>query len=304
MPAIFIPASTVAHPEVVPYISITDYMNAPTSVDTSSLIPGATAQANLVELANVVRRASAWANSLCYQILAATLDVQTENEVRVRRDGTVKVVNDFWPTLEVDSFSIGQLPSLLTAITDTADMTMQGRNVLVVPIATLVGVVTPTYYGRIRPGDHVYCQWSYWNGWLHSTLAAAVLAGATSVTVSTTLPQAAAGQSLTIWDGQMTEIVTVASSFAGGTVLPLAAPTVYPHALPVAPSSTTITALPDDVREATISLTSALIKTRGAESYEMAAVGQDPSKSDLIEGGGMEDLSVATDLLSVYRRVV
>lgn len=302
---IFTPAGTTSHPDTVPYISTDDYQNAPTAVDTTALIPGGTTQANLVELANVIRRASSWADNLCYQTLAATLDTQT-CEARVRRDGTVRVHNDYWPLLELDSFTAGPSPSTMTAVVDTANIFMPGRAVLAVPVAGLVANTADYGYPprSLRAGDRAYCQWSYWNGWPHTALAAAAAADAATLTVTAALPAAAAGRTLTIWDGAVTEQVVVAASFTGGTTVPLTAGTVYAHTLPAAPASVTVTALPDDVREAVISLTSCLIKTRGAESYEMDAVGQTPSKSAVIEGGGLEDLSLAADLLDRYRRTV
>jgi hypothetical protein len=307
MPAIFTPAATVSHPSVVPYISLADYASAPTAVDTTALIPGGSVQGNLVELGNVIRRASAWADNLCFQILAATLDTQMESGVRVRNDGTVHVACDFWPVLELDSFLAGPSPSTMSAVTQTADIWLKGRKVLVVPVYGQSANPSNSlaFPGPLLPGHRAYCQWAYWNGWPHSMLAATTVKTATSLVLQTALPQAAAGQTLMIWDGASTEPVQVAASFTGGKTVPLAAATVFDHTLPTLPTtpgSITVTALPDDVRQAVISLTSALIKTRGAESYEMASIGQEPSKSDLIEGGGLEDLAVAVDLLGKYQR--
>lgn len=303
MPAIFTPTSNVSHPEVVPYISLADYIAAPTGVDTTALIPGSTTTANAVELSNVIRRASAWANNICYQILGSTLDTQTSSGIKVRADGTIRVMCDFWPVLEVDSFSVGLLPSLMAAVADTSDIWLNGRKVLIVPVTGISSPTTTGFPGAVRVGSLVYCQWQYWNGWIHTTLASSVLANATTLDFNTTLPAAAAGQTVAIWDGANTERVQIATSFTGGTSATLTNPTQFAHTLPTAPDYITVTALPDDVRQAVISLTSALIKTRGAESYEMASVGQNPSKSDMIEGGGLEDMSIAVDLLDRYRRV-
>lgn len=302
--AIFTPASTTSHPDVVPYISTADYTNAPTAVDATALIPAGNAQANLVELNNVIRRASGWANSLCHQILAATLDIQMTSGVLVRSDGTLRVVCDFWPVIELDAFSAGPRPSMMAAVTQTADIWMRGRKVLVVPVFGLSGSANNFGFpGALRPGGRAYCQWSYWNGWPHTTLSASVTLGAGTLPITNYLPAAVAGRVVTIWDGASTEQVTVLPGFTGGTSLPLAAGTLFGHTVPTAPGSITVSAFPDDIRQAVISLTSALIKTRGAESYELEAVGQEPSKSALMEGGGLEDLAVAVDLLQQYRRV-
>jgi|SRR5579864_832102 len=304
MPAIFTPQVTVYHPDVQPYISIADYQNAPTAVDTSALIPGGSPAANLMALWVVIRNASGWANNLCRQVLAATLDTQMKSRLYVRSDGTVRVKCDFWPVLEVDSFLAGPSPSTMAAITDPQDMFLIGRKVLSVPVAGISGnsVGQLQFPGPLMPGDRAYAQWSYWNGWPHTTLAHAVGISDTSIQVTNSMPAALAGRVMTIWDGASTEQVTIASSFTGGTTLPIVGTPQNAHALLVAPQSTMVSTFSDDVRQAVISLTSSLIKTRGAEAYEMDVIGQEPSKSELIEGGGLEDLAVAVDLLSFYRR--
>jgi hypothetical protein len=300
---IFIPAQTTFHPDVVPYISTTDYANAPTAVSTTDLVPGGNAQANLVEFANVIRRASGWANSLCHQILAATLDVQARSGLYVRRDGTVRVVCDFWPVLEVDTFLAGPSPSTMSAITDPADMALIGRKVLSVPVSGMSGnsVGNLQFPGPLRPGDRAYCQWGYWNGWPHTTLAATLAHGGSTLVVTNAMPPALAGRAMTIWDGPLTEQVQIAASFTGGTSLPLVGVTLNDHTLPAAPALIMVSTFPDDMRQGVISLTSALIKVRGAESYDMPSVGAEPSKEALIEGGGLEDLAVAVDVLAQYR---
>jgi hypothetical protein len=304
MPVIFTPAATTSHPDVVPYISTSDYTGAPTAVDSSALVYGGTGQQSLVELANVIRRASGWANSLCKQILAATLDVQMSSNRLVDSDGNIRLPCDFFPVLELDTCTVGPTPSTMAAVTQTSDIWLDGRKVLVVPVAGLAAVTNSLVYpGPLGPGARVFAQWSYWNGWPHTTLAANVAAAATTLTVQTTQPQALAGRAITIWDGANTEQVTVASTFAGGTALTLAAATAFAHTVPTAPQSITVSTFPDDIRQGVISLTSALIKTRGAQSYELPTVGQPPTRQQLLESGGLEDLVIATKLLDRYRRV-
>jgi hypothetical protein len=294
-PAIFTNPNTTSHPTVVPYVSVDDYTNAPTSVDTSQLIPGGTAQANLVELGNVIRRASSWADNLCFQILAATLDTQsTPGAVLVKGDGLISLVCDFWPVLEVDSLSVGTRPTRLGALMDDADMWPVGRSV----IEARVGGV-----GGAWPGSRVYAQWTYWNGWLHATLLSSVGAAVQSLPLSTTLPAAAANQTLIIWDGADTEAVTVSATFTGGTLLPLTAPTLYAHANVTLPHSTCVSGLEDAARQAVFSLTSCLIKTRGTAAIVAESIGAAPSREALIESGGLEDFQVAVDLLDRYKRV-
>ncbi|MHB8490613.1 MAG: hypothetical protein ACYDA6_00140 [Solirubrobacteraceae bacterium] len=303
--AIFTNPATVLHVDTKPYISLSDYNNAPTAVDTSELIPGATTAANQYELARVIKRASGWADRICKQTLVATSDIETGDGLYVRSDGTVMMPLSFWPVLEVDTCKVGPIPSALTAVTDTANLRMRGRRVLVIPVAGLTSGGTASsisFAGPLQPGHRCYCQVGYVNGWPHTTLAANALANDTSITVTTSLPAAAAGRSLIIVDGSKEETVTVAATFTGGTVVALAAGLLNAHTVPAAPDSIIVTALPDDPRQAVISLTSQLIKSRGAESMELANIESEPTKTLASSSGGFEDLAIAEDLLHWFGR--
>lgn len=300
MTALFIPPQTVSHPTVQPYISLQEYQDAPTDVDTEGLTTGGSIAGNAIELANVIARATAWTTDICHQILAATLDTQTAM-VRVRRDGSVWLPCDFWPVRELDAFASGP-PGNLLALESTAaaGIYLQGRKVIVVPgqggtlISPRGSWVNVGFAGNA--GD-TFCQWAYWNGWFHSTLAADCAGGDTEIVVRTPFPQAAAGCWFEIPDGAATELVQVALNFMGGTTIPLVSELVNPHTPGPWPAYITVTELPADARQATVSLTSALIKTRGNQSYEMGSVGSAPTTKELTESGGIEDVAVATRLL-------
>ena len=301
----FTSPATTSHVDVVPYISCQEFIEEPTAVDVTELTPGATAAVNLQQLANVIARASGWANTICGQILAATPDTQMASRLYVRRDGTVWVPCDFWPIRQVDSFLAGPTPSTLAAVTGTADIWLAGDKVLVVPVFGISpSGPSPMPFGGIQPGTRVYARWTYWNGWFHSTLAGAVAAGAVTLPLTTALPASAAGATMTIVDSALEETVQVASTFTGGTALPLAAPCVNAHTPGALPNSITVTELPPNVRQAVVNLTSALIKVRGTEAEVMEDVGQQPSKTALIESGGLDDYQVAVDLLDRYQRTV
>lgn len=302
--ALFTPAASLWHADVVPYISVGDYLRAPTSVDVSELAVGQDEATNLVELSNAIRRGSAWANQICDQVLAATIDTETASGLLVKRDGRVRVVNTYWPMLELDSFSAGASPSSMTALTNGADIFMEGRKVLSVPVVGLGGLSTSDFGAcALWIGSRAFCQWTYWNGWPHSTLAEAAEQGAEEIVVTTALPSATAGQQLTISDGEAQEVITVASTFTGGTTVALSAPLVNAHTPPAAPDSIIVTALPEPARAAVVSLTSACVKVRGTLADTMDALSDGPPRKEaLIESGGLEDYQVAVDLLDWFRR--
>jgi hypothetical protein len=92
--------------------------------------------------------------------------------------------------------------------------------------------------------------------------------------------------------------VTVLS--AAGTALTLTAVTAFGHAAGVS-----ISALPPDVKQAVISITSALIKSRGSDAVVMQSLrGGGGQTATAAESGGLEDMDIAIDLLKPYARVV
>jgi len=66
-----------------------------------------------------------------------------------------------------------------------------------------------------------------------------------------------------------------------------------------------ISALPPDVKQAVICLTSALIKSRGSDAVIMQSLrGGGSQTAGKSEDGGLEDAEIAIDLLRPFARVV
>lgn len=243
---------------VKPYISVLDYRQAPTGVDTQALVKG-DAAATDAELLNRIRAASAWADTIMGRTVPVVAFQDTElKRVNVRPDMTVSLAPRHTPCLQLVSFQYGVTPGSMATLSDMTNV-MPDLHFFEVPLGLgFVSSAGPLQFGTVRPGRSIYCQYSYIAGWPHTTLLGGVSVGATSVSVvdaTGVMP----GQSMTIYDGAQTEQVTVSSSYTTGTTLPLASGTVFAH-----PSGVTATALPDDIRQATILLTSTLVQTRGA----------------------------------------
>jgi hypothetical protein len=160
----------------------------------------------------------------------------------------------------------------------------------------------------VRPGKTIYCQFSHIAGWAHTTLSGGgVSAAASSITVANATG-VSPGTALTIYDGAQTEQVFVSSSYVSGTAVALAAPTVFPH-----PSGVTVSAIPEDIRQAVILLTSTLIQTRGAVAILAPQV--NALSGRLTQGGSGNradqksvdyvdaNVKTATDILCRYERV-
>ncbi len=282
----------------VPYLTVAEFKAAPTDVDTASLYPGGSQQQQDDALAAVIGQASSAMDAYVHYTLGATLDTDTSRS-RVRKDGYVVVTTRGIPVLEVDSFSIGLLPSQMTAVTSTAaaDAYIEDNTIWMPAIASPTSPPRMSAYGI---GDRVFCQYTYVNGYANTLLNATAAAGATSLSLRSPLgiyPLT----TLVIYDSGLSETVQVASSYvastgAGPVTVPLVSATVNQH-LTVGIS---VSALPPNVKKAAVLWTTALIKTRGAAGVVLDSIDGHPDKMATEEGGGLEDIALAESMLSRY----
>jgi hypothetical protein len=280
-----------------PYLTIAEYKTAPTAVDVSNLVPGAPPATQDSELANVISRASGWVDNLASQILAATVNTEARR-LRTRRDGTLVVHPDSWPILEVRDLQYGSSPAGLTQLSDLSGLWIEEQQFVV----TFAGVqavtsVGPLQLGGLGPGEPLLVRYTYVNGWPNTTLQSAAAAAATSIVVADTTG-IYAGTRLVLDSGSVEEQVTVQTTPTTTTVA-LAAPLASGHQAGVS-----ATALPPQVKEATILLCSALIKTRGTEALVMPGIG---GMSELhvaaTTPGSSQDVADATALIRPFSRV-
>jgi hypothetical protein len=283
-----------------PYITATEYLNSPTGVDTSQLVPAGTVAQNQAALQSQIGKASSWADSLCAQVLCATLDIQA-GQYRMQRGGIIAVPVDYTPVVMVTDVKWGYRPGALQDLTDLTDVWPNGK-VVEIPLLTantVTNLTPPPAPGILGRTGYVYAQVSYVNGYANTILAAAATAGQSSITVASAFGLVP-GLQLTLSDGAVTEGVTIASGYTlNSTTVPLTAPLLNNHAV-----GTSFSAFPLSIKQAVISLTNALIKTRGAAAVEIGSIHETPGKVDDIEAGGMTDLEIAVDLLGPFRRVI
>jgi hypothetical protein len=62
--------------------------------------------------------------------------------------------------------------------------------------------------------------------------------------------------------------------------------------------------MPQQIKQAVISLTCVLIKTRGAEAIAMASMRSQPTETEKMESGASDDWEAAVDLLQEFKRVI
>lgn len=296
-------AYTSTYTARTPYLTPAEYLAAPTGVDANDLVPGGTTQANTAALVDVIGRASSWADQICHQVLACTQETEVK-ELSTDRFGSWRVAPTQWPAVDllaatwqpagstfVSTLSVG------TAIIEKQRITIPGTGLLG---SSSVG---PLQFGAGGFHTRGWLTFTYLAGYPNTTLSGNVSAGATSITVTSALGiygqqtglQVTTGTNLTIYDGALTEQVQVTA--VNGSTLTLSAALVNAHN-----SGVSVSAFPAAIKQAVISLTSALIKTRGSEALVMSSLTSGPTKTDgLGEPGAIEDVEVAVDLLDPFR---
>lgn len=281
------------------YITVQEFVSAPSGVDVTDLVPNGSTLTNAQALSNLILRASGWADELCKQKLAATVDTRAGRFPL--RQGYLAIPLPFRPVVGIESISTGWSPSTMTDLsTDlTGDVWPDANGILTVPVYGAAGI----RYGVSVYGDGpMYATVRYVNGWANTALTDPVSTGATSLTVRSGLGLNA-GQSIYLYSDVAGEVVTVgdgyvASTATGETIVPLTSPVSGTYAV-----GDTLTAMPQQIKQAVICLTSVLIKTRGAESMEMQNMHSTPMTRAITESGAGDDWQTAVDLLASFTRV-
>lgn len=287
-----------AYATYTPYLTAAEYLAEPTGVDVGQLIPGKTIATNTAALIRVIARASSFADNICQQILAATSDIQA-GVYRVQRDGTIIVPVNYTPIIELTDVAVGYSPTTLTSLPDLSGCWLQNK-VAIVPIGGVSGTAfTPPGSPSVAAGPgRVFARLTYVNGYAHTLSSAVATAGTSQVQVVNPLG-IFPGLPFTIYDSGSTEQNTVAATYTtGSTTVPTVTPLLNTHAAGVS-----VSALPGFAREAVISLTSALIKTRGSEAVAMPMMAGQADHIQALAPGAGEDLDLAIELLQPLRRV-
>ncbi len=304
-----------------PYVSVSQFQSSPTDIDTSELLPlGGDMEAQSRALADVLEQASAWADRICFGAdpaakgasLCASLSVESARVPII--NGTLRLVCDYKPILQVNGVDIGSDMGSLSSVGDVIAQRLQiGRRTVYVPLYAAVrrssdtapGLSPSAYFPASMGGSpRVMAVWSYVNGYPHTLLAADIVAGSSTCTVRPTdggtglLGIIPGVTQLRIVDGVNSESFVVAS--VTGTTLTSATPFQYAHTLPASPDSVPVTALPADISRAVIFLASALIKTRGDNSLALAEI-TEPRQIQRQSGGQFEDVHQAMRLLNPFK---
>ncbi len=296
-----------------PYISPTEYQQTPTAVAVNNLVPGGNAAEQLGALAAIISRASDWVDTICFHRADGTLAASPTTEsgwIRPRDNGTLFLICNYKPILEVDGLALGINPSEMQNIGQQAaeTLTITGQIITLPSFGTLSGSGNfPTFFpSRPTRNGRVYVVWRYVNGFPHTSHAKEAKKGATKLEVAPSIPAGESvfgvypGTQLTIHDGANTEVVVVSS--VEGLTLNLAAALQFDHKPPATPDTIRVSAVPWVVEQACISLTSSLIKTRGTRAMVIPQVAGNaaPAKQAPAQTGGLKDAELAYDLLRPF----
>ena len=279
--------SPISRPETagVPYITATEFTNAPTGIQVGNLTTG--------ELPSLIMRASSWMDLECHQVLAATTDTEM-CLMRVAKDGSFAIFPRCFPIRAVTAVSTGTLPGNMLALATLVNTAVQNRRFTVFPSGfNTVTQVGPVQFGPSWSSEgSLWCQYTYVNGYPVTTLQGSCLANASSLTVVNGIG-IVPGMTLTLTDDPNTETVTVAPTYSfGTTTVPLVTNTVSAHAAGVA-----VSAMPPGLKQIAILATAGFITERGTDALVMASLEGGPSRQSTPGAGGDSFLEQARQML-------
>jgi hypothetical protein len=298
-----------------PYITVPEFLAAPTWLDNQDLIPGGSGTQQSAELYNALLRASGWACRITEQRLDAHT-VIWQDRVPVDRWGNIYLVPPENPVRQVNALAYGsdfQNLSLISNLQSQLWIHGDQKSFIVSQVPNGGAYLGSLQFGGTRPGaDSVYVQYSYVSGYCSTTLTAAASAAATSITVADptglqppltggllgTIP----GSVARIWDPAYEEAVQVATGWTAGTnPVTLASGLLNAHS-----AGTGVSELPPEVHQAVQELAVALLMREdvsGEEPYAGSPFG--PSMRESHSGGKAGGLvDHAREVLLRYRPMV
>jgi hypothetical protein len=281
-----------------PYLTVAEFKNAPTSLDINNLVVGGNQAAQDAELANVIFRASSYMNEYLNQNLVANRYTETQR-VRTNSQGFISLHPNNNPIIALESFEYGSTPNNLQTLTDPSQCWFEPQQIII-PLGQFAATYSsagPLSFGASAPGQQMFTKYTYVSGYVNTTIATAV-AAATSLTVASGLG-IRAGSVLKIYDGALSETVTVASTYTyGSTTVPLTSALVSTHAAGVA-----IGNLPNAIKQAAILVTTAFLRIRGDKSNTMSITTR--AQGSEIQGATRygSDIQLALDMVNLYRRI-
>lgn len=273
----------------VPYLTTQQYKLAPTPIPWDTLAPGGTLAQSEDQLEQLIERASGWVDSICMQVLQATVDTE-QRTAYANGYGQIIIHPRYHPVMQLTDFWSGVNPLSMAEMSTLSNCSVEPTRIIVsqggVPFMSSQGPLQ--FGGAFSPSGYpMFVRYSYINGYPVTTLAVQAAAGVQQIQVRDPTGIIPGLTPLAIRDGAPSENLTVTA--VSGNTVSLASPLAYTHQPGAA-----VTALPQDVEEAVILATTALAKARG----NMAIVAQSTQGKQINDPlGAGTDLAAAEAIL-------
>lgn len=292
-----------------PYVTPASFKAYPTYIPLTQLRPGDSVAADQdAQLNSMLLTASQWADDQCAMGTpggSISAHVQVDNvRLRLSRSGRISYHADHSPVTALTGLAMGPSPDSLTALTDLTNLWIEdGVQIVGYPAGAAAPALNALQFGAPVTSGEIFTRWTYVAGFVSTLLAAPVLAGAASCTV-TDPTGIVAGTVLRVWDPGSEEAVTVGPGYvAGSTTVPIVGTFAKAHDPTATPIS--VSNLPTTVRQAVIFYTMALLMRPDEgvgdafpDSRVSPSIRADDSRKD---GSGL--VTEAIRLLQDYNRV-
>ena len=303
----FVPVDAATYSARVPYLSLAEYKNGASGTAWNNLSANTTSQPQRdTLLTQCLMRASSWADEICHQVLAATIQWK-QGRSRVRSDDWGRpyfdAALDQTPLIGVSQVLVGTAPNDLIALADMSMLEPRGKNVLRVYLSGMPTGSNNAYW--IGVGQSVLWQVQYIAGYANTVLTAAVTGAATSLPVADPLGFAP-GQQVTLYGASSVEYPAIAATWAPSSStapasLPLAAATGAGNSYAIGDS---VSAMPASIKEAVSNLATVAIRERGQWAIVMASVRGQAESVEQLEPATLSQLDIAVSLLEDHVRTI
>jgi hypothetical protein len=292
---------------VINYITIDQYRAAPHAIDTQALIRNGNQADQDAELLRIIGQASSWCDKCAEQPLTA----QATNEsmrARIHPQGILRLHPRQHPIVAVTGVSFGVDAASMSSLNDLSRVWVENQSVEIPLQASLGGGFTgPLQFGTAQPGGRVVVSLSYVAGYPVTTLASPsaptdttiVVNDPTGIVPGTHLRLAQGGGPSGAGSGQtdLSGASVTALSVAGNTV-------TLTGTVGVAFSAqAAVTGMPDEVEQACIYATTALLKQAGNGALVMKSGSAGTVSKDSGNEPGAEEFDIAESILALYRPV-
>lgn len=236
------------------YVSYEEFRQHPHYLDLENLLVGRTEELQKSTVREALLFASTWADSELDMPLGA--HVHTEYaRCNPDRQGRIKHHPEHAPVIKVVGLATGLLPDELDDVTSPQVwLEQQGR--MIIAYGPSGPTLSTLQFGGASGTSELLTRWTYVAGWPATQLGASAAAGASTLTVRSTVGMLA-GTVLRLWTPGLEEAVTVAA-VTGLTTVELTTPLMGDHQ-----AAMSCSALPPDARMAVIKMAVAKLLRKG-----------------------------------------